>query len=353
MNKKPKLSLMIHTASFDTFLQTQGVTSYFTSLCQNICQQTLKEIELVYVDTFYDHNKSNFESVYKNLPFVVKHVPIHKNHRYYFDKDYAFISAAKNTGILYADGELLVTCDDAEFFPDHLFSLYYSYFTNGTYMIAMHNRMKSIITKDGVPTFPINGDIYVNDHRFKAFTEKSLIHKNGTWTYAGTSFSLEDAIIMNGFNEKMDGCKSLEDCEFGSRLQMLGRSFVSDKEGIVYIVDHPSYSSYVVRNSDTGEDGQIPDLSFYLPTKKNINNLIAIENYGVCQCTTYFKEITANKNAITEKQLKVIQKETIKYRGFDPLADDNKEKMDIWLNAPNFDLASEREELRNSTEWRW
>ena len=88
------------------------------------------------------------------------------------------------------------------------------------------------------------------DAHNKAFTEKSLIPKNGTWTYAGTSFSLEDALIMNGFNEKMDGCKSLEDCEFGSRLQMLERSFVSDKEGIVYIVDHPSYSSYVVRNSE-------------------------------------------------------------------------------------------------------
>lgn len=352
MIKRPKLSLMIHTASFDTFLESQEIKSYFESLCKNLCEQSLKEIELIYTDTFYEFNKNNFHEITKQLPFVVKHVPIHKNHRYYFDKGYTYISAAKNTGILYADGELLVTCDDAEFFPNHLLALYYDYFTKGNYMVAMHNRMKSIVTNNGIPVFPIKGDIYINDHRFKAFSGQSLVHRNGTWTYAGTSFSLEDALIMNGFNEKMDSCKSLEDCEFGSRLQMLGRSFVSDKNGILYILDHQSYST-MVRTAGFHEDGQVSELDCHLPTKKNIDNLIAIENYGICQCTTTFKEITANKITVTDKHLEIIQRETIKYRGFDPLADDNKEKMNIWMNVPNFDLASERQELRNSPEWRW
>lgn len=110
-----KISLMIHTASHDAFLNNQGIKSYFTSLLKNLSRQTLKEFELIYIDTFYDNNKDFFNSLNSGLPFILKHVPIHEKHRYWYDKGYVYISAAKNTGLLYADGELVITCDDAEF----------------------------------------------------------------------------------------------------------------------------------------------------------------------------------------------------------------------------------------------
>ena len=78
-----KVSLMIHTASCDNFLENQGIQSYFHNLLKNLSRQTLKEFEFIYVDTFYDDNKDKFDRLLPGLPFIVKHVPVHKNHRYW------------------------------------------------------------------------------------------------------------------------------------------------------------------------------------------------------------------------------------------------------------------------------
>ena len=352
MTRKPKLSLMIHTASLDTFLESQGIKSYFQAVCRNLCEQKFRSIEFIYVDTFYENNKIKFDSIVKKMPFTVKHVPIHKNHRYFYDKGHTYISAAKNTGILYADGELLVTCDDAEFFPNQLFELYWKHYQNGHYMLGVHNRLKTIATYGGLPKFPIQGDVYINDHRIKSMQSEKNFHSNGSWAFAGTSFSLDDAIKLNGFNERMDGCKSLEDCEFGTRLELLNRKFVCDKKGFFYILDHQSYSVKVPTKEFCG-DGQVSDSECKMPLKKHIENLVAIENYGVLSCTKEFKEIVANHSDITEKHWEIIQRETKKYRKFDPLSEENKDNLEIWKNVPKFNIKKEREELRKSSEWKW
>lgn len=347
--KMPKISLMIHTASPDNFLINQGLNSYFKSLIHCLNYQTFKDFELVYVDTYYEENKNLFNKLNNN--FLIKHVPIHENHRYWYDKGYCFISAAKNTGILYADGDLLITCDDAEFFPENFLDNYWNHYKNGYYQLAVHKRLKNINIQDNLPLLPINGESYINDHRLLNAKCDIYCHKHGNWAFAGTSFSLSDALILNGFNEKMDGCKSLEDCDFGNRLVMLGRSFVTDKNGYCYILDHKSYGDV----SSTHWDNLIPEdcqQKEEIIKKKNIENFIAVENYGVLKCAEELYELKANKSKITSKHLNIIQQATIKYRHFDPLADDNKEKLNIWLGTPNFDLIEEREELRKR-EWKW
>jgi len=347
-----KISLMIHTASYDDFLESQGIPSYFTALLKNLSQQTIKEFELVYVDTFYEDNKEKFDSLLPGLKFIVKHIPVHKDHRYWYDKGYTYISAAKNTGILHADGEICVTCDDAEFFPSDFLETYLKHHRRGCFMLGMHHRMKSIKTENGIPVFPIKGEFYINDHRFNTIKAQIHKHKDGGWAFAGTSFGLQDALTLNGFNERMDGCKSLEDCDFGNRLQLLGREFVQDKKGIFYIVDHPSYSEMKPINLEVSFDGQKENISAK-PNKKKIDNLIAVENFGVLKCSTELNEIRANSEPITNKHLQIIKRETLRYRKFDPLAPDNAEKFEIWKNVPTFDLTQQRKELRSSSEWRW
>jgi hypothetical protein len=150
----------------------------------------------------------------------------------------------------------------------------------------------------------------------------------------------------------MDGCKSLEDCDFGNRLQLLGREFVQDKNGIFYIVDHPSYSEMKPTNWEIGSDGQKENIQIK-QNKKKIDNLIAVENFGVFKCSTELNEIRANSEPITNKHLEIIKRETLRYRNFDPLAPDNAEKFEIWKNVPTFDLTQQRKELRSSSEWRW
>lgn len=325
-----KITVTIHTASLDDFLSDQGIKSYFSSVLTNLKRQTFKDFELIYIDTFHETNKDNFAALTKGLPFQVKHVPIHKDHRYWYDKGNTYISAAKNTGILYADGELIISFDDGEYYPDDLLQRYWQYYQGGCYMHAAHRRMKSIETKDGDVSYPISGDIYINDHRYN---HEVQCHQNGVWTYAGTSFSLSDALTLNGFNEKMDAYKSLEDCDFGIRLTLIGRKFMLDPEGCVFIVDHKSY---------------VDD-----PRRKKINEYIAIENYGVLRASQDLNRPEANKYPIKPDELEIIKRETLYYRKFDPLAPENAEKLKVWIENPTFDLTSQRKLLRESSDWKW
>jgi glycosyltransferase involved in cell wall biosynthesis len=350
---KPKISVMMHTASCDYFLNNQGIPSYFYEVTRNLSYQTFKKFEFIYVDTFYEQNKESFAKL--ELPFKVKHVPIHSAHRYWYDRGNVYISAAKNTGILYADGDLCITFDDSEFFPPHLLELYWKYYSNNQCMHALHKRMTKIAMEDGKVKNPIDGEIYINDHRFKHVETKHRQHLHGSWTYAGTSFALEDALKINGFNERMDGCKSLEDCDFGGRLALLfsqenkDRKFAIDKEGYCFILDHQSY----------GEDVALPDAYGHIEghvetNRKRINNFIAIENYGMLKCGEELPyDMVANQNQITDSHLRIIQRETLRYRGFDPLDDEHKDNLAVWLQTPTFNLRSQRDALRKSAEWKW
>lgn len=343
------ISLMINTASIDCFLQEHKIDSYFRALTENLKQQTFTDFELIYVDTFYDDNAAKFADIIAKLPYQVKHVGVHPEHRYWYDQNYCYISAAKNTGILYADGDLLITCDDAEFFPAQFLERYWHHYKEGRRLHALHRRMTAINVEDGVPTMPISGSVYQNDHRWKKVQSKDTFHhKHGGLTFAGTSFSLNEALRVNGFNERMDGCKSLEDCDFGGRLAMLtGVTFALDKEAYAYIVDHPSYST--IRT--TVEDGQQSEHPVLC--RKPIESFIAVENYGMLRCAEELLDPVANKNPLTDAHFKIIQRATLKYRNFDPLAPEHKEKLDIWLRTPMFDLRNQREALRHSPAWRW
>jgi len=344
-----KISLMIHTASADSFLENQGIPSYFYALLKNLSRQTIKQFEFIYIDTFYEDNKHRFKTYLPGLPFIVKHVPLHHEHRYWFDKGHTYISAAKNTGIIYADGELVISCDDGEFFPDDFLERYWNHYLSGKFMLGMHHRMRSIEVKDGVPVFPITGDFYINDHRFNHMHGDVYPHYNGNWAFAGTSFKLEDALELNGYNERMDGCKSLEDCDFGNRLKMHGRQFVQDRQGIFYILDHQCYSTVPTTVAD-GQENTVPETEI---KRKKIENIIAVENYGVLVCGEQLNEKVANKHPITQKHIEIIRRETLHYRQFDILAPEHRDKWHLWLGVPTFDLKKQREELRKSNAWRW
>lgn len=354
-----KLSLIIHTASRDKFLSSQGLNSYFDSLTWTLKEQTFQDFELIYVDTYYEENLRRFGMISGALPYPVKHVPLHPEHRYWFDKGYCYISAAKNTGILYADGELCVSCDDAEFLPAHLLAEYWKqYRGEGRYLHALHKRLRSIVPdssdQTAVPRMPIEGDVYQNDHRWQYVESgKPYGHRYGNLCFAGTSFSLGDALTINGFNERMDGCKSLEDCDFGNRLQMLGRSFVMVPEGYLYILEHGS-AVHDPASSQWPEDREDrPTEPAPEVTTRKLANFIAVENYGLYRCGTELLDIVANKNPLTHAHYRIIQEATLQYRKFDPLAPENAEKLAIWQGTPTFNLNQQRNELRNSPNWKW
>lgn len=339
MGDPPSISLMIHTASPDHFLERQyGIQSYFEALTACLSRQTFQSFELVFVDACYERNRDRFHARAAAMPFQIKHVPIHHNHRYWFDRGNYFISAAKNTGVIYADGQLAVSCDDAELFPERFLERYWANFQRGRYMCALHVRLRSLIVRDGLPIWPLEGEAYSNDHRIDKIQGQIMPHPPGAlWTFAGTSFSVADAVRVNGFNERMDGCKGLEDCDFGRRLSMLGRTFVADRHGFLLILDHAHYA----------------DVLRELPESRKMAYHCAIENFGLLRCADAFGEIVANKGPITYGHIEIIREETIKHRHFDPLAPEHREAFEIWRNTPTFDLAHDRVQARTSSDWRW
>lgn len=355
----PKISLIIHTASVDGFLHDQGIPSYFNALLWNLQNQTLQDFELIYVDAYHAENREQFRQYCHaaEKDFKVKHVPVHPEHRYWFDRGYCFISAAKNTGILWADGELCVSCDDAEFFPDKLLACYWHHYkSHGRYLHALHKRLRRIAVSDGLPEMPINpaaDDMYVNDHRWKQVSGKLPVqHRHGTLCFAGTSFSFADAIQLNGYNERMDGCKSLEDTDFGNRLKLLGRSFAMDPQGFLYILEHGSYADDVSATRP-GESpvGDCQEGSKPAIVRRRIENFIAVENHGMFRCGNELQDIIANKHPLTPEHMAIIQADTLKYRFFDPLGPENAEKLEIWKGTPTFDLKLQWAALRNAPEW--
>ena len=355
----PLVSLIIHTASPDTFLWAQGIPLFFRALIHNLSWQSLQDFELIYVDTYHAETQERFRRISDSVPFRVKHVPVHPEHRYWYDRGNCYISAAKNTGILWADGELCVSCDDAEFFPPQFLERYWHHYKErGRYMHALHKRLRSIkIDKcyTGCPEWPIVGDEYVNDHRWKHVASgQPHQHRHGSLCFAGTSFSLEDALQLNGYNERMDGCKSLEDCDFGNRLRALGRSFTLDPAGHLFILDHPSYAddpAHGKRPEESlgDEDRQMTPLPPVV--RKKIENFIAVENHGMYRCGTELQDFVANKHPLTEAHWKIIREDTIRYQHFDPLSPERAANLEIWKRTPLFDLRKQREALRKSSEW--
>lgn len=328
-----KLSVTIRCASRDNFLASQGIPSFFKAVCWCFGEQTFRDFEFIFVDTYYEENRELFAAVAPR--FRVKHVPVHKEHRYWYDQGWAYMAAATNTAILYADGELIVSLDDAEFFNRDLLARYWAAYQKGAFMHASHRRLRSIQHADGVPCLPITGDEYINDSRFKQLHgQPEITHRHGSWLYAGKSFSLEDALTLNGFNERFDGNCTLEDSDFGIRLSKLGRKFLYSEAGSVYILEHPHYAD--------ATDG-----------KKISRGFVAVENYGYIMCIDETGYMVANRDDPTSQQLEIIRRETLKYRHFDMYDAENAERLEIWRNVPTFDLREQRHELRKSADWQW
>jgi len=69
------------------------------------------------------------------------------------------------------------------------------------------------------------------------------------WFYGYSSFSLEAALRVNGFNELFDGVKGQEDQDFGVRLDMAGYKdvFILDKD--LWVIEH-EHEPAVVKSPD-------------------------------------------------------------------------------------------------------
>jgi len=78
----------------------------------------------------------------------------------------------------------------------------------------------------------------VRDTRWPAVEKRGKMIAYPEWFYGYSSFSLEAALRVNGFNELFDGVKGQEDQDFGIRLDMAGYKdvFILDKD--LWVIEH-------------------------------------------------------------------------------------------------------------------
>lgn len=148
-----------------------------------------------------------------------------------------------NTGILHAEGELLVRCDDCSQFGSDFLQRFWEGYEKGFFPLAMHTRYRA-----GQQAY------YTEEYRQQGYefqrekpdrqeilqqfygrgqpirdTRWPVVEQNGgrmiapaQWYYGYSSMSLEAALKINGYNELFDADKGQEDQECGLRLSMGG-----------------------------------------------------------------------------------------------------------------------------------
>jgi hypothetical protein len=222
--------------------------------------QSFKSMEFIVVDALYNKRPRLFQGDPFNsnkLPFRVKHVPVHKDHRYWIDRKRWNVCGQLNTALMHCQGELIVRIDDCCEFDSEFINKFWDGYECGFFPGAMHirfingkpARLDGEYGKMGSETnIPAHSSID-KDSRDKLlhriYGENGLIRdlrydivkKNGgrmvgphNWFNGYSSMPLEIALKLNGYDENLDGDKGLEDIDCGSRIEMAGHKgkFVMD-----------------------------------------------------------------------------------------------------------------------------
>ncbi len=343
-----QISVIMPTAREDYSILGQPDLHYLESTMKSLAKQTFKDFELVLVDALHDSRDYDFSG----LPFPVKHVPVHPNHRFWLDRKRWSVCASLNTGIIHSEGELIVRIDDASEFDSDFLQRFWDGYQSGYFPLAMHIRYlggkparfneeyqnegyeaKYATTFEKEEKLSVLKRLYgddglVRDTRYKVVKERGgRMIAPINWMYGYSSFSLEAALKVNGFDENFDGDKSLEDVDAGSRLTMAGYGgkFLLDVDHQVIEHEHKPISESLITRG-------------LKPIKCN---------YALYLINERKRRLKANVDDLTEEDLKFIVEESLRppcspRPGFYD-EDCQGELFKLWAsNQPKFELREER-----------
>ena len=232
----PKISFVIITARHDYPYTGRPDLKVFEPMVESLKNQTMKDFELIIVDTLYNERKDYFKDT--NLPFKVKHVPAAPN--IWHNAGFPGICTQYNKGIIYADGELVFfTGESYMFIPEFCERLWNHYKVEGYVPLAWYFADHTFSSEESLRKYPVEGrllyDISYNmsgyigkyismDHRpLLAFKNGEDVYKAPwEWFFGCSSAPIEAMLKINGFDQRFDGDRMLLDCDVGSRLQLVG-----------------------------------------------------------------------------------------------------------------------------------
>ncbi len=355
------ISVILPTARGDYPIIGLPTLHMFQPTLDSLKNQTFKDFELIIIDALYDKRPNLFKGEpfhADKLSFPVKHIPIEHNskfnHRFWMDNRRWNVCGTLNTGIIHANGELLVRIDDCSEFESDYLKKFWEGYKSGYFPMAMHirylngkparlnqeymekgyeasNYYRSQTweqDKDKVLKNLYGEDGLVRDSRYK------IVKQNGgkmiaplDWYYGYSSMSLEAALKVNGYDELFDGDKSLEDVDMGSRLDTAGYKgkFMLDINHQVIEHEHGSIAEGLV-------DSNIKPIKC---------------NYAIYLANRKRNIYKANSNILSKGDIDFIRNESLK-SPCSPVKnfydnDCNGELFNKWLNnQPRFDLKEER-----------
>lgn len=310
---------------------------------ESLKSQTFKDFEFIVVDALYHLRPKLFqgEPFYSDvLPFPIKHIPIHQNHRFWMDNKRWNLAGTLNTGIIHSIGELLVIINDCSEFDSGYLQKFWNGYQNGYISLAMSiryeadSRFSSDIENQGRDDvlrkiYGKNG--LIRDPRYEHVKNsggRSVI-SYFDWYYGYNSVPIDAALKINGYDELFDGDESLVDVDFGSRLEMVGyNKFLLNIDH--QVVEHNNYTiSEDLVNKDT----------------KHIKC-----NYAIFLLNRVKNRWRANFDKLTDKDIQFIGSDSF---NLSPCKipnyydDDGRGRLfELWLShQPIFDLKEERKKI--------
>lgn len=236
---------------------------------ESLKRQTFEDFEFVCVDLLYEKRPDLFEAW--DLPFPAKHLSARPD--WWLEQGVWSGSAPRNKGIVAADDEteiILIVDDCCEFGPEFL-QLFWDWYEKGYFAMAL-----TLYNKGGKPLYhrgneaveAVGNSEAVSQGELTDAEKLDILYKRGErvqdsrWRfveasrgtyypppkmyYGYSSISMEAALRVNGFDEKMDGDKSLIDVDMGVRLSQAGYHFVLDRNLMVTENSHYSVPSDVL-----------------------------------------------------------------------------------------------------------
>ena len=343
----PDISIIMPTARDNYCIQGQPDLHFLKPTMESLSKQSFKDFELILVDSLYPTRDYGFSGI----PFPVKHVPVHPNHRFWLNRKRWNVCGALNTGIIHAEGDLIVRIDDASQFGSDFLQRFWDGYQSGYFPLAMHTRYRGgrqafyndeyrqegyDFAREEPDRKRILEQVYGEGNPIRDTRWPIVEGKGGRmigppeWFYGYSSMSLEDALKVNGFNELFDGDKGQEDQEMGLRLSMAGY-----RDMFLLDIDH-----WVIEH----EHHPIP-AEVITPDQGNIKC-----NYSIFLLNKRKGRWRANSDRLTKEDLDFIIDESLRppcspHPNF--YIDDCQGKLfKLWSdNPPLFDLRDERLEI--------
>lgn len=229
------LTVLLSTARAPRSYAHHPEWNHFDQLARHLSEQTFRDFELVVVTPFVEEARQALDGRVDRLVVVQPRDTPWRRERMFA------VSSARNTGLVHARGDTVLVIDDCFEFETDFFACVARWAQKGFAVAVMDCKA------DGAK----------NDSRWPIFEarargkESIILRRKDDLTPQGCmAFPLDAAIAINGYDERFDGARGLEDMNFPRRLMLRGVPFVMDRSITIRRHDHIGYPEEIIANEN-------------------------------------------------------------------------------------------------------